>query len=245
VAMALKTVSAGMAYNAPGSGKVVILSVHQTINLQHLPHKLLYPMQMRLNAVVVSETPKFQCANPTNISYTITFKGEDLHDEMVIPLDLHGVVWSCFTTRKPTQEEFYTCDRFELTYASPGYDPSGSSYAEQEAVMMDSRGQLKVAEEENTLWRQLCLVHMAATFSDTTIKLQALSLTLEDSSLLQEMTAVRSILVSSYLCSLFVNYFISDLSLFCILAIYGICIGNSYSSSLVFFLDIIPKASAI
>jgi hypothetical protein len=55
--------------------------------------------------------------------------------------------------------------------------------------MMDSRGQMKVAEDKHPLRRQLCPVHMADTFSDTTIKLQALSLTLYDSSLLQEMTS--------------------------------------------------------
>jgi hypothetical protein len=101
---------------------------------------------------------------------------------------LSGVV-SCFTTRKPTQEEFDTCDRYELTYESLVYDPSGSSYAEQEAAMMDSRGQLKVAEDKQSLWRQIFLVHMAETFSNITIKLQALSLTLDDISLLQEITS--------------------------------------------------------
>jgi TFIIF-interacting CTD phosphatase-like protein len=42
-------------------------------------------------------------------------------------------------------EKAHTCDRYELTYQSPVYDTSGSSYAEQEAAIMDSRGQLKVA----------------------------------------------------------------------------------------------------
>jgi hypothetical protein len=180
VAMALKTVSAGMAYDMPGSGRVVILIVHQAINLPHLSHNLLNPMQMRLNDVVVKETPKFQCANPTNLYHTITVKGENMNDELIIPLDLRGVA-SCFTTRKPTQEEFDTCDRYELTYESPVYGPSGLSYAEQEAAMMDLRVQLKVAEDKHPLRRQICPVHMADTFSDTTIKLQALSLTLDDS----------------------------------------------------------------
>jgi hypothetical protein len=53
--------------------------------------------------------------------------------------------------------------------------------------MMDTRGQLKVAEDKNPLRRQIYPVHMAETFSDTTIKLQAISLILDDSSLLQEM----------------------------------------------------------
>jgi hypothetical protein len=96
-------------------------------------------MQMRLNDVVVNETPKFQFPNPTNLSHTITVKGDTINDELVIPLDLRGVV-SCFKTRKPTQEEFDTCDRYELTYESPVYDPSGSSYTKQEDAMMDSRG---------------------------------------------------------------------------------------------------------
>jgi hypothetical protein len=188
VAMALKTVSAVMAYDVPGSGRIVILIVHKAINLPHFPHNLLNPMQMRLNDVVVNETPKFKCVNPTNLYHTITVKGENMNDELIIPLDLRGVV-SCFTTRKPTQEEFDTCDRYELTYDIPVYDPSGSSYAEQEAAMMDSRGQLKVAEDKHPFRRQICPVHMAETFSDTTIKLQSLSLTLDDSSLLQEMTS--------------------------------------------------------
>jgi hypothetical protein len=184
--MALKTVSAGMAYDVPGSGRVVILIVHQAINLPYLPHNLFNPMKMRLNYVVANETPRFQYANPTNIYHTITVKGDNMNYELIIPLDLRGVM-SCFTTRNPTQEEFDTCDRYELTYESPLYDPSGSSYAEQEAAMMDSRGQLKVAEDKHQLRRQICPVHMAETFSNTTIKLQALSLTLDDSSLLQNM----------------------------------------------------------
>jgi hypothetical protein len=183
--MALKTVSAGMAYDVPGSGRVVILIVHQAINLPYLLHNLLNPMQMRLNDVVVNKTPKFQGASPTNLSHTITAKGENMNDELIIPLDLRGMV-SCFTTRKPTQEDFDTCGRYELTYESLVYDPSGSSYAEQEAAMMDSRGQLKVAEDKHPLRRQIYPVHMADIFSETTIKLQALSLTLDDSSLLQE-----------------------------------------------------------
>jgi hypothetical protein len=57
--------------------------------------------------------------------------------------------------------------------------------------MMDSRGQLKVAEYKHPLRRQICPVHMAETFSDTTMKLQALSLTLDESSLLEETSHVQ------------------------------------------------------
>jgi hypothetical protein len=77
-----------------------------------------------------------------------------------------------------------------LTYEILLYDPIGSSYAEQEAAMMDSRGQMNVAEDKHQLRRQICHVHMDETFSDITIKLQALSLTLDDRLLLQEMTSL-------------------------------------------------------
>jgi hypothetical protein len=103
VAMALKMVSAGMAYDVPLSGRVVIFILHQAINLPHLPHNLLNPMQMSLNDVVVNEMPKFQYDNPTNLSHTITVKGYNMNDDLVVPLDLRGVV-SCFTTINPTQE---------------------------------------------------------------------------------------------------------------------------------------------
>jgi hypothetical protein len=56
---------------------------------------------------------------------------------LVIPLDLHGVV-PCFPTFKPSQQEFETCDRYELTYESPEYDPSAKTFHDQEAGMMDS-----------------------------------------------------------------------------------------------------------
>jgi hypothetical protein len=92
VDMALKTVSAGMAYNVPVSGRVLILIVHQSSNLPHLPHNLRNPIQMRLNDAVGNKTPKFQCANPTNLSHTITVKGDDLNYELSIPLDLRGMV---------------------------------------------------------------------------------------------------------------------------------------------------------
>jgi hypothetical protein len=60
-----------------------------------------------------------------------------MEEFLVIPLELHGVV-SCFPAFKPTHLEFETCDRYELTYESPEYDQSSTTFHEQEASMMDS-----------------------------------------------------------------------------------------------------------
>jgi hypothetical protein len=109
----LRIVSAAMGYTIPQSGQTVLLIVHQSIFSPSLNHNLLSTIQMRLYDVIVTETPKFQSLNPTKFSHSISVRGENVEDVLVIPLELHGVV-SCFPTFKPTQLEFETCDRYEL-----------------------------------------------------------------------------------------------------------------------------------
>jgi hypothetical protein len=58
---------------------------------------------MRLHDVVVNETPKFQCLEPTELSHTISVRGDDVEEVLVIPLELNGDV-SCFPTFKPSQK---------------------------------------------------------------------------------------------------------------------------------------------
>jgi hypothetical protein len=139
----LRIVSSEMGYTIPQSGQTVLLIAHQSIFSPSLNHNLLSTMQMRLHDVIVNETSKFQSLNPTKLSLSISVRSENVEDVLVIPLELHGVV-SCFPTFKPTQLEFETCDRYELTYESPEYDPSATTLHEQEASMMDSWRNLKV-----------------------------------------------------------------------------------------------------
>jgi hypothetical protein len=44
---------------------------------------------------------------PKNLSHSISVRGENVDDVLVIPLELHGMV-SCFPTFKPTQLDFET-----------------------------------------------------------------------------------------------------------------------------------------
>jgi hypothetical protein len=87
-------------------------------------------MQLRLHDVIVNETPKFQSLNLKNLSHSISVRDDNVDDVLVIPLELHGVV-SCFPTFKPSQQEFETCDRYELTYESTEYDPSAKTFHDQ------------------------------------------------------------------------------------------------------------------
>jgi hypothetical protein len=84
-------------------GKTVLLIVNQSIFSPTLNHNLLRTMQMRLHDVAVNEALKFQCLKPTNLSHSISVRGDNVDDVLGIPLDLHGVV-SCFPTFQPSQE---------------------------------------------------------------------------------------------------------------------------------------------
>jgi hypothetical protein len=76
-------------------------------------------------------------------------------DVLVIPLDLHGVV-SCLQTFKPSQEEFETCERYELRYDTPYYHPFAKTFHDQEAFMMVSWGNLKIPGDFHTKRHQVC-----------------------------------------------------------------------------------------
>jgi hypothetical protein len=112
----LRIVSEAMGYTIPQSGKTVLLIFHQSILSPTLNQNLLSTMQMRLHDIIVNETPKFQSLNSTNLSHSISVRGDNVDDVLIIPLEFHSVV-SCFPTFKPTQLEFETCDRYEFTYS--------------------------------------------------------------------------------------------------------------------------------
>jgi hypothetical protein len=139
----LMIVSSALGYTMLQSEKTVLLIVHQSILIPTLNPNLLITMQMRLHDVIVNKTPKFQSLNPTNLSHSISVRGDNVDDVLVIPLELHGVM-PCFPTFKPTQLEFETCERYELMYESPEYDQSATTFHDQEAGMMDSWGIIKV-----------------------------------------------------------------------------------------------------
>jgi hypothetical protein len=88
----LQIVSEELSYTMPQSGKTVLLTVHQSILSPTLNHNLLISVQLRLHDVIVNETPKFQSLNITNLSHSISVRGDTVDDVLVIPLEVHGVV---------------------------------------------------------------------------------------------------------------------------------------------------------
>jgi hypothetical protein len=150
--------SAALVYTIPQSGKTVLLGFHQSILSPTLNHNFISTMQLRLHDVILDETPKFQSLNFTHLSHSISVRGDNLDDVLVIPLELHGVV-SCFPTFKPTQQGFETCDRYELAYESPEYDTSVKIFHDQESDMMDSWGNIKVPGDFHPNRHQICSLY--------------------------------------------------------------------------------------
>jgi hypothetical protein len=107
---------------------------------------------------------------------------------------------SCLPNLKPTQEEFETCDSYELTSESPEYDPYARAFHDQEAGMMDSSGNLKVQGDFHHKRRQVFYllqkeaeVKLFSTkYSDTSVKLQDLSPVLYYGTFLDELDNVTT-----------------------------------------------------
>jgi hypothetical protein len=110
---------------------------HQAVHVPTMDNNLLCPMQMRVNDVELQECPKFMEERPNDLlhSLRVTQNG----DELCVPFGLRGVT-SYFPTRKPTTIELANCRTFDLTSEEPEWDPSSSTFQEQEDATVDAHG---------------------------------------------------------------------------------------------------------
>jgi hypothetical protein len=107
---------------------------------------------------------------------------------------------SCLLTFKPTQQEIETCDRYELTYESPEYDPSAKTFHDKEAGIMESWRNIKVPGDFYPKRRQVCSLRQkeaeiklfSTKHSDTSSKLQDLYAVLDDGTLMAELDNVTT-----------------------------------------------------
>ena len=158
-----KIVDALVKYVDPFTGAESLIMINQAIHVDYLDHNLICPMQCRLNGVTVNDTPKFLTDNPTEESHSMILTDpEDAAHQLSIHLELDGVI-SYFETCKPTQEEYEQSDLplFELTAPAPDWDPSDPSLREQEASLLDFRGQIIPVDKSTSRGRyrhRLCEV---------------------------------------------------------------------------------------
>ena len=146
-----RTVSAALGYTHPVTGQVYHLVVHQAIEIPHLDHHLLCPMQCRINDIVVNDCPKFLTKDPTAETHAIVSADpESSTKTLILPLSLQGVT-SYLPVHTPTREEWesHRYPRIDLTSDTLLWDPSCTRYEEQEEAMIDHRGEFvpRVADD--------------------------------------------------------------------------------------------------
>ena len=136
-------VSAALAYDSPVNGSVIILVIHQSIHVPHLRHNLLSPMQLRLYDVTVNNTRRFLTSNSTDLTHKLVIPGGNNGDnDLIIALAIYSVSLG-FPTRKPTQQEYDSCVRFDITSESPDYDPSNPTFSRQEEAMTNASCEIR------------------------------------------------------------------------------------------------------
>jgi hypothetical protein len=95
-----------VAYDDPNTQSTFILIFNQVLSVPDLDHNLISPFQLRVNSIIINETPLMTLADhqpldtipPTSHSIMIT------EPELLIPLRLSGIM-SYFDTRRPTAYE--------------------------------------------------------------------------------------------------------------------------------------------
>ena len=161
-----RTVSAVLEYIDPVTGQHYHLVIHQAIEIPHLDHHLLCPMQCEVNDVTVNHRPKYLCKNPTEMDHAIITKRiqypEDPYltdmidpagptEKLILPLCLQGVT-SFLPVSEPSREEWdaHKYPRIDLTSHDLTWDPQNTSFQEQEAAMTDAGGTVIARERDSS-----------------------------------------------------------------------------------------------
>jgi hypothetical protein len=106
--------SVATAWDNPSDGSTIILIINEALYFgERMPYTFLCPNQVRYNGIVVNDTPQFFDRNSL---HSIIIPGQ-----IELPLQMRGVL-SYLETRKPSESELSSCDRYELT-SSNCWDP--------------------------------------------------------------------------------------------------------------------------
>ena len=114
--------SVATAWDHPETGETYLLIINEALYFgDRMNHSLLCPNQLRDFGIRVHDVPT---QYDPNSSHSIYIPDSDLE----LPLQMRGV-FSYLETRKPFDDELVTCQRIELTSASP-WDPDLASRGE-------------------------------------------------------------------------------------------------------------------
>ena len=141
-------ISGAVVYDHPVTGQVCILEYHQVIYHKALWNHLMCPMQSRVIGVKINKLLKFLAYKSDSETHTVIIDDPlDPQEPLIIPLQLKSVT-SYFPIRKPIVEEFENSDlpHISMIATGPTWELSEASYANQEAAMTDSAGNIITRE---------------------------------------------------------------------------------------------------
>jgi hypothetical protein len=116
---ATQVVLGSFAYDDKNTTQVVLLIVHQGLDIPHSPYSLPPPFQLQENGVVVNDRPKFLTVTPTIDDHPLLVPSDDPIPYR-IPMLFRGTA-SYIDVRLPIKSEVWNPDllRLELTSKTP------------------------------------------------------------------------------------------------------------------------------
>ena len=146
IATNIPIVDGAIAYDCPYTCQTYILIARNALYIKSMQHNLLPPFIMRAGGVTVNDTAKIHCNDPSINDHCVSFPGSNLR----IPLHLKGT-FSYFHTRLPTVEELHGCDKCFITPDSSDWNPSCTSFENNERAMLTYDGELTSSHRRTSL----------------------------------------------------------------------------------------------
>lgn len=137
-----------LAYDEPNTGETYILVFLNSLYIKDMEHNLVPPFIMREAGIKVHDTPLIHCDSPSSSDHSIYMPDAQLR----IQLHLNGI-FSCFKTRKPSEQEFIECEKIMCTPAS--WNPHSNSWAANEASILDWEGNIMDPSRDSSYARAL------------------------------------------------------------------------------------------
>jgi hypothetical protein len=129
-----------IAYNDPFSGETFLLVMRNALLIPSMDHNLLPLFLAQKASLFLDKTPKFQ-------STALSLENHTIHDEKTglrIYLQLNGT-FLYFELQSLTVEEMETWENYPVVYLTPDsdqWDPHAACFADAEAAMLDSNGEV-------------------------------------------------------------------------------------------------------
>ena len=127
-----------VAYDCPYQHKTFLLIFKNALHVPSMNHNLISPFIMEEAGLEVNSKPKIHSNEVTVGDHSFYDSATDLR----VPFQLRGI-FSYFKTRSLTADEIMNCTTYDTVYLSPdsrSWNPTDSAWAEQEAALLDSNG---------------------------------------------------------------------------------------------------------